>query len=149
MEVQLKLFEAQGIGQMEVSGRQAMSAHVGQLLELGLRLMPAIVKAGLAIYGIGGQGGPGAPAVLQVWPSLMAFCPATQALDGLLGLMCSAIQTAVQCADTSELIRWPVHLVELVVSSLAYCAVNEIFGYALACLVSCLHSLVLQQLMGF
>jgi hypothetical protein len=126
-----------------------MSAHMGQLFELGLRLIPAIVKAGFAIYGIGGQAGPSAPVALNVWPSLMAICPATQALNGMLGLMCSAMQTAVQYADTSALIGWPVRVVVFVVSSLADYSINPVGGCVEDCLVSCLHSMVLQQVLGF
>jgi hypothetical protein len=125
-----------------------MLAHTGRLFELGLRLIPLIVKAGLAICGIGNQGGSGAPVAMSVWPSLMAICPATHAVNGL-GLMCSAIQAAVHCACNPSWIGWLVRVVGFVASSLADCSVSQVCGCALACLVSCVHSLVLQQVLGF
>jgi hypothetical protein len=126
-----------------------MLAHAGQLFELGLRLIPVIVKAGLAICGIGGQGGSGAPVALSVWPSLMAICPATHAANGALVIMCSALQTAAHCACNSSWIGWLVRAVVFVVSALADCSVSQVCGCALACLASCVNSLVLQQALGF
>ncbi len=126
-----------------------MSVHTGQLFELGLRLIPVIVKAGLAICGIGAQEGSCTPAALNAWPSLMAICPATHAVNGVLVIMCTALQTAAQCAGDSGWIGWLVRVVVFVASSLADCSVSQVCSCALACLVSCVHSLVLQQVLGF
>ena len=126
-----------------------MSVHAGQLFELGLRLIPVIVKAGLAICGIGGQEGSCTPAALNAWPSLMAICPATHAVNGVLMIMCSAWQTAAHCVGDSTWIGWLVRVVVFVASSLADCSVGQVCGCAVACLVSCVHSLVLQQVLGF
>lgn len=126
-----------------------MSLHSDQLFELGLRLIPVIVKAGLAMCNIGGQGGSGAPVALNVWPSLMAICPATHAVNWVLGLMCSALQTAAHCAGNSSWIGWLVRVVVFVASSLADCSASHVCGCVLACSVSCLHSVVLQQVLRF
>ena len=124
-----------------------MLVHTGQLLELGLRLIPLIVKAGLAICGIG-QAGSGAPVALTAWPPLMAICPATQAVNGILTIMCSALQTAAHCVGNSSCIGWLVRVVVFVASSLADCSMNQLCESAVSCLVSCAHSLVLQQVLG-
>ena len=142
--------------ELAVSGRYAISVDTRLLIELGLRLIPVILKTGLAMFAIGGQGAAGAPAVLNLWPSLMAYCPATQALNGVLALACPTLQTAVRYPDTSSLIGWPVRLVVSVVSfvgpngaaSLADCSASQVCSCALAFLVSCLHSAVLQQVLG-
>ncbi len=63
-----------------------MSVDTRLLFKLGLRLIPVIVKAGLAILGVGGQEGSGASGVLNLWPSLMAFRPATHAVNGVRAL---------------------------------------------------------------
>jgi hypothetical protein len=134
-----------------------MSVDTRLLFELGLRLIPVIARAGLAICGIGAPGVPGAPAALKLWPSLMAFCPATHALSGVLALMCSILQTVVHRADSSSLIAWTARAVVFAVpamgsnggaSSLADCSVSEVCSCAVAFLVSCLHSAVLQHVLG-
>ncbi len=125
-----------------------MLAHTGQLFELGLRLIPVMVKAGLAICGIGGHGGSGAPVALNAWPSLMAICPATHAVDGVLVILCSALRTATNCAGSSNWVGWLVRVVVFVASSLVNCSANEIWSCAVSCLLSCLHSVVLQQVLG-
>lgn len=133
-----------------------MSVDTRLLFELVLRLIPVILKTGLAMFSIGGQGAAGAPAVLNLWPSLMAFCPATQALNGVLALVCPILQTAVRYADTSGLIDWPVRVVVFVVSfvgsngaaSLTDCSASQVCSCVLAFLVSCLRSAVLQQVLG-
>jgi nucleoside permease NupC len=106
------------------------------------------VKAGLAICAIGGQRGSGAPMVLNLWPSLMAFCPVTHMVNGILGIMCCALQTAVHCADSWSLIAWPTRAVVFGVSSLADWSAGQVSGCAIAFLVSCLHSAVLRQVLG-
>jgi len=126
-----------------------MSLHSGQLFELDLRLIPAMVKAGLAMCNIGGQGGSGALVTLNVWPPLMAIRPATHAVNWVLGLMCSALQTAAHCVGNSSWIAWLVRVVVFVASSLADCSASQVCGCVLACLVSRLHSVVLQQVLGF
>jgi hypothetical protein len=126
-----------------------MSAHTGQLFELGLRLIPVIVKAGLSICGIGCQGSPGGPVGLNAWPSLMAICPATHGVNAALVIMCSALQTAAHCAGSSSCIGSLVRVVVFVASSLPDFSVSQVSGCALAFLVSCVHSLVLQQVLGF
>jgi hypothetical protein len=133
-----------------------MSVDTRLLFELGLRLIPVIVKAGLAIFGIGAQGGSGASVAVNLCPSLMAFCPATQALNGALALMCSILQTALHGVHSSSLIGWPVRVVVFVVSevgsigaaSLADCSASQICSCAVAFLVSCLHSTVLQLVLA-
>ena len=133
-----------------------MSVSTQILFDLGVRLIPVIVKAGLVMFGIGGQGAAGAPVTLKLWPSLMAFCPATQALNGALALMCSVLQTVLHCADSSSLIAWPVRAVVLVVSGvgsngsalLMDCSASQVCGCAVTFLVSCLHSAVLLQVLG-
>jgi hypothetical protein len=126
-----------------------MLVHTCLLFELGLRLIPVIVKAGLTIFGVGSPGGSGAPVVLNLWPSLMAFSPAIQALNGVAALACSAVQPVAHCADASSLFGWPVRVAVFVVSSLADCSVSRVCGSAGAFLVSCLHSVVLEQVLGF
>jgi hypothetical protein len=126
------------------------------LFGLGLRLIPVIVKAGLAIFGIGGQGVAGAPVVLNLCPSRMAFCPTTHALNGVAALACSAVQTVVHCTDASSPIRWPVRVAVFAISfkgsngaaSLADCSVSQVCGCTVAFLVSCLHSVVLEQVLA-
>ena len=125
-----------------------MLAHTGQLFELGLRLIPVIVKAGLAIGGIGGRGGSGGPVALNAWPSLMAICPATYVGNGVLTILRSALQTAAYCIGSSNWIAWLVRVVVFVASSLVNCSANEIWSCAVSCLLSCLHSVVLQQVLG-
>ena len=125
-----------------------MSVDIRLLFELGPRLIPVIVKASLAICAIGGQGGVGAPVVLNLWPSLMAFCPLTHAVNGMLGIMCCVLQTAVHCADSSSLIGWPTRVVVFGVSSLADWSASQVSGCAIAFLVSCLHSAVLRQVLS-
>ena len=124
-----------------------MLVHTCLLFGLGLRLIPVIVKAALAIFGIGGQGVAGAPAVLNLCPSLMAFCPAAHALNGMAPLACSAVQTVVHCTDASSLFGWPVRVAVFVVSALTDCSVSQVCGCAMAYLVSCLHSVVLEQVL--
>ena len=125
-----------------------MLVHTCLLLELGLRLIPVIVKAGLAIFGVGSQGGAGAPVVLNLWPSLMAFCPAIHALNGVAALASSAVQPVAHCADASSLLGWPVRVAVFVVSSLADCSGSQVCGCAMAFLVSCSHSVVLEHVLG-
>jgi hypothetical protein len=125
-----------------------MLVHTCLLFELGLRLIPVIVKAGLTIFGVGSPGGAGAPVVLNLWPSLMAFSPAIHALNGVAALACSAVQAVPHCADASSLFGWPVRVAVFVVSSLADCSVSRVCGGAGAFLVSCLHSMVLEQVLG-
>jgi cation transporter-like permease len=126
-----------------------MSVHAGQWFEIGQRLVPVIVKAGLGICGIGGQGGCPAPVALNAWPSLMAICPATHAVNGALAMLCSGSQTAAHYEGSSSCIAWLVRVIVLVVSSVADCSVSQVYGCALACLVTCLHALVLQQVLRF
>ncbi len=103
-----------------------------------------------------GQGVAGAPVVLNLCPSLMAFCPATHALNGVAALACSAVQTVVHCTDASSLIGWPVRVAVFAISfagsngaaSLADCSVSQVCGCAVAFLVSCLHSVVLEQVLA-
>jgi hypothetical protein len=122
-------------------------------LRLGLRLIPVIVKAALAIFGIGGQAVAGAPVVVNLCPSLMAFCPATHALNRVAALACPAVQTVVHCTNASSLIGWPARVAVFAISfagsngaaSLADYFVSQVCGCAVAFLVSCLHSLVLDQ----
>jgi hypothetical protein len=102
-----------------------MLVHTCLLFELGLRLIPVIVKAGLAIFGVGSPGGVGAPVVLNLWPSLLAFCPAIHALNGVAALASSAVQRVAHCADASSLLGWPVRVAVFVVSSLADCSVSQ------------------------
>jgi hypothetical protein len=133
-----------------------MLVHTCLLFGIGLRLIPVIVKAALAIFGIGGQGVAGAPAVLNLCPSLMAFCPATHALNAVAALACSAVQTVVHCTDASRLIGWPVRVAVFAISfagsngatSLADCSVSQVCRCAVAFLVSCLHSVVLEQVLA-
>jgi hypothetical protein len=125
-----------------------MLVHTCLLFELGLRLIPVIVKAGLTIFGAGSPGGSSAPVVLNLWPSLMAFSPAIQALNGVAALACSAVQSVAHCADASSLFGWPVRVAVFVVSSLGDCSVSRVCGGAGAFLVSCLHSMVLEQVLG-
>ena len=133
-----------------------MSVHTRLLLEVGVRLIPVIVKAGLAIFGIGSQAGSGASVAVNLCPSLMAFCPTTQALHGVLALLCLIPQTALHGVDNSSLIGWPVRVIVFVVSevgsngtaSLADCSTSQVCSCAVAYLVSCLHSAVLRQLLG-
>ena len=127
-----------------------MLAHTSWLFELGLRLIPVIVKAGLAIFGVGSQGGAGAPVVLNLylWPSLMAFCPAIHALNGVAALACSVVQPVAHCADASSLLGWPVRVAVFVVSALTDCSVSQVCGCAMVYLVSCLHSVMLEQASG-
>ena len=125
-----------------------MLVHTCLLFKLGLRLIPVIVKAGLAIFGVGSQGGAGAPVVLNLWPSLMAFCPAIHALNGVAALACSLVQPVAHCADASSLLGWPVRVAVFVVSALTDCSVSQVCGCAMAYLVSCLHSVVLEQALG-
>jgi hypothetical protein len=141
---------------MEVSGDEGfggwrevtMLVHTCLLFELGLRLIPVIVKTGLAIFGFGSQGGAGAPVVLNLWPSLMAFCPAIHVLKGVAALASSTVQPVAHCADSSSLLGWPVRVAVFVVSSLADCSVSQVCGCAVAFLVSCSHSVVLEQVLG-
>jgi hypothetical protein len=131
-----------------------MSVYTRLLFEVGVRLIPVIVKAGLAIFGIGGQGGSGV--AVNLCPLLMVFCPATHGLNGMLALMCSIPQTALHGVDSSSWIGWPVRVVVFVVSEvgsngaalLTDCSATHICRCAVAYLVSCLHSAVLQQLMA-
>ncbi len=125
-----------------------MLAHTGQLFELGLRLIPVIVKTGLAICGIGAPGNSGAPGAMNAWPSLMAICPATHAVDGVMVILCSALQTAAHCVGSSNWIGWLVRVVVSVGSSLVNRSANEIWSCAVSCLLSCVHSAVLQQVLG-
>jgi len=106
-------------------------------------LIPVIVKAGLAIFGVGRPGGAGAPVVLNLWPSLMAFCPAIHALNGVAALASTAAQPLAHCADASSLLGWPVRVAVFVVSSLADCSVSQVCRCAVTLLASCLHSVVL------
>jgi hypothetical protein len=122
--------------------------HTCLLFELGLRLIPVIVKAGLAIFGVGSQGGAGAPVVLNLWLSLMAFCPAIHALNGVAASASSAVQPVAHCADASSLLGWPVRVAVFVVSSLADCSVSQVCRCAVAFLVSCSRSVVLEQVLG-
>jgi hypothetical protein len=119
-----------------------MLVHSCLLFKLGLKLIPVIVKTGLAIFGVGSQRGAGAPVVLNLWPSLMAFCPAIHALNGVAALVCTAVQPLAHCADDSSLLCWPVSVAVFVVSALADCSVGPFCGCAVAFLVSCLHSAV-------
>ena len=133
-----------------------MLVHTCLLFELGLRLIPVIVKAALAICGIGGQGVAGAPVVPNLCSSLTAFCPATHALNGVAALACSAVQTVVHCTDASSLIGWPARVAVFAISfagsngaaSLADYFVSQVCGCAVAFLVSCLHSVVLEQVLA-
>ena len=133
-----------------------MLVHTCLLFGLGLRLIPVIVKAALAIFGIGGQGVAGAQVVVNLCPSLMAFCPAAHALNGMAPLACSAVQTVVHCTDASSLIGWPARVAVFAISfagsngaaSLADCSVSQVCGCAVAFLVSCLHSGVLKQVLA-
>jgi len=133
-----------------------MSVDTRLLFELGLRLIPVLVKTGLAIFGVGGQEGSGAPVVVDLWPSLMAFGPATHAANGVLALMCSTLQMAVHCVDSSSLIAWPVRVVVFAISvagtngaaSLSDRSASQLRSCAVTFLVSCLHSAVLQQVLA-
>ena len=132
-----------------------MLVHTCLLFELGLRLIPVIVKAALAICGIGGQGVAGAPVVLNPCSSLTAFCPATHALNGVAALAFSAVKTVVHCTDASSLIGWPARVAVFAISfagsngtSLADYFVSQVCGCAVAFLVSCLHSVVLEQVLA-
>ena len=164
MEVQRRLLATECVDWMEVSGdedlvvsgRYAMLVHTCLLFGLGLRLIPVIVKAALAIFGIGGQGVAGAPLVVNLCPSLMAICPATPALNGVAVLACSAVQTVVHCTDASSLLGWPARVAVFAISfagsngaaSLADYFVSQVCACAVAFLVSCLHSVVLEQVLG-
>ncbi|HEY1470910.1 MAG TPA: hypothetical protein VGF61_17865 [Candidatus Acidoferrum sp.] len=70
-----------------------MSVHT--LFELGVRLVPMIVKAGLAICGIGSQGGSGAPVALNLCSSLLAFCPASRICSCAMAFFVSCLHSAV------------------------------------------------------
>jgi hypothetical protein len=163
MEAQRRLLATERVDWMEVngdedlviSGRYAMLVHTCFLFGLGLRLIPVIVKAALAIFGIGGQGVAGAPVVVNLCPSLMAFCPATHALNGVAALACSAVQT-VHCTDASSLMGCPARVAVFAISfagsngaaSLADYFVSQVCGCAVLFLVSCLHSVLLEQVLA-
>jgi hypothetical protein len=95
-----------------------MLVHTCLLFGLGLRLIPVIVKAALAICGIGGQGVAGAPVVVNLWPARVAVF-------------------AISFAGSSG------------AASLADYFVSQVCGCAVAFLVSCLHSVVLEQVLAF
>jgi len=126
------------------------------LFGLGLKLIPVIVKAALAIFGIGGQGVAGAPVVLNLCPLLMTFSPAIHALNGVAALACSAVQTVVYCTDSSSLTGWPMRVALFAISfagangadPLADCPVSQVCGCAVAFLFSCLHTVVLEQVLA-
>jgi hypothetical protein len=133
-----------------------MLVHTCLLFGLGLRLIPVIVKAALAIFGIGGQGVAGAPVVLNLCPLLMEFSPATHALNGVAALARSAVQTVVYCTNASNLTGWPVRVAVFAISfagangaaPLADCSVSQVCGCAVAFVVSCLHTVVLEQVLA-
>ena len=118
-----------------------MLVHTCLLFRLGLRLIPVIVKAALAIFGIGGQG-VAAPVVLNLCPLLKAFCPVTHALNGVAVLACSAAQPVVHCTDAVFAISFAG---ANGAAPLTDCSVSQVCGCAVAFVVSCLHTVVFEQ----
>ncbi len=132
-------------------------SHLTPLLcNLGLRLLPLIIKTGLAILGIASRQNSSAPALQTLCPSLMAFCPQAQALSGVIAFFSMALQTALRSLDVSALIAWPIRIVlfaasalgQIGFSSLTSCHSDQICSCALSFLLNTLHSALLHHLLA-
>jgi hypothetical protein len=130
-----------------------MSLHL--IYGLGVKLIPLVVKAGLAILGFTSHGACAAPAPPDFCGSLMAFCPATHALNGVLTLLSVTLQTALPCADSSSLIAWSTRVTQFRASvlgstdSLSFRAspAGQACTSAFSLLLSFLHSAFLHNLL--
>ena len=122
-----------------------MSLNTLLFCGLGLKLIPLIVKAGLAILGIASHRALRAPAPMNLSPALMALCPVTQVVSGALTLLSLALETALSCADLPSLISWPIRMALFAASVLGSTALS-LTSCAADQLCACTHGLLLAVL---
>lgn len=122
-----------------------MSLNMLLFCGLGLKLIPLIVKAGLEILGIASYRAFPPQALMNLSPALMALCPVTHVVSGVLTLLSLALETALSCADIPSLISWPIRMALFAASVLGSTAFS-LTGCAADQLCVCTHGMLLAVL---